>query len=90
MAKKTDPLFVFMIILIVVCVIGVVLFIIFYLQYRNIVDNESKLCLTGSCAAESNNCGTLPFRLDDDGAITCKPPSIFTGQIPNTNTSSSG
>jgi uncharacterized membrane protein YqiK len=86
MAKKTDPLFVFMIILIVVCVVGIILVIIFYLQYKDLVDNESKLCLTGSCAATSNNCGSSPFKLDDSGSIVCKPQSIFASQIPATST----
>jgi len=88
MAKKTDPLFVFMIILIVVCVVGIILVIIFYLQYKDLVDNESKLCLIGSCAHTSDNCGSLPFKLDDDGVVVCKPQSIFASQIPATNTGS--
>jgi hypothetical protein len=86
MAKKTDPLFVFMIILIVVCVVGIILVIIFYLQYKDLVDNESKLCLSGSCKYTSDNCGSSPFKLDDDGVVVCKPPSIFTSQIPATST----
>ena len=74
------------IILSIILVIGIVLAIIFYLEYDNAVKSESPLCLTGSCAETSENCGYIPFKYED-GKFTCKT-SLFTKRAPNVTTTS--
>ncbi len=81
-----DAIVIFIIILSIIAVIGIGLLVLFELQYRNIVNNESKLCLSGSCEAPSNQCGSTPFKLNTSGPPTCAPSSIFAGRIPNTST----
>lgn len=83
-----EAIVVFLIVLVVIAFIGIGLLFLFELQYRNLINNESKLCLSGSCEATSTTCGSTPFKYKSDGSIACAPSSIFAGQIPNTNTSS--
>lgn len=39
-------------------------------NFNNIVKNESPLCITGGCKAQSNECGWLPFKAQN-GQIVC-------------------
>jgi hypothetical protein len=74
------------VILSIILVVGIALAIIFYLDYDNAVKNESPLCLTGSCAEASSNCGYIPFKVEDDKFI-CKS-DLFTSRAPNVTTTS--
>ncbi len=77
---------VFFWVLIVIIVLGIGLLIIFELSWRNIVSNEGKLCLTGSCEGTTEKCGSTPFKMVN-GSPSCAPSSIFQGKIPRTTTS---
>ena len=82
----TSGLVIATIVLVLILILGIVLSVIFYGEYRNITKNESPLCLTGSCAAPSEKCGYYPFQLQD-GQVVCKS-SIFNDKVPNVTTSS--
>ena len=74
------------IILSIILVIGIVLAIIFYIEYDNAVKDESPLCLTGSCAETSKACGLIPFTYEN-GQFICKS-DLFTSRAPNVTTTS--
>jgi hypothetical protein len=80
-----EPIVIFIIILSIIAVVGIGLLVLFELQYSNIVNNESKLCLSGSCEAQSVKCGSTPFKLNTSGPPSCAPSSIFASKIPNTD-----
>ena len=73
----------------IILVAGIVVAILFYNQYHNITTKESPLCLTGSCANTSQGCGTIPFKVQQDGSLICKT-SLFSGTTPNVSVSSNG
>jgi hypothetical protein len=79
-----EPIVIFIIILSIIAVVGIGLLVLFELQYSNIVNNPGKLCLSGSCEAPSEKCGSTPFKLNVSGPPTCAPSSIFADKIPNT------
>ena len=90
MRKEYVPYVAILIIQIVIIAVGIGLFFFYDTQYKDLVNNPSKLCLIGSCQAQSQSCGTSPFKIetvDGQKSAVCAPPSIFT--IPSTSTSSS-
>lgn len=66
-------------------VIEVILYIVFENQYRKLINNESKLCPTANCSQNTAKCGLSPFKVNEDGSLTCAPPNIFAGQVPSLN-----
>jgi len=66
-------------------VIEVILYIVFSSQYRKLINNESKLCPTANCSNPTAKCNLSPFKVNEDGSITCAPPNIFDGKVPNLN-----
>jgi hypothetical protein len=64
-------------ILLVVLAVVIGLYIFREFGYRNLINNESKLCLSHNCAYTTTSCGVLPFKVDSDGQLECAPPNIF-------------
>jgi hypothetical protein len=74
--------------LVLAIVIG--LYIFRELGYRDLINNESKLCLSHNCAYSTPECGALPFKIGSDGTPTCAPPNIFTNSFANGNVPNPG
>jgi hypothetical protein len=68
-------LIVLLVILIILLAVGIGLYIYESNNYNNIVKNESPLCLSGGCKAQSNACGWQPFKVEN-GAIVCNANSL--------------
>jgi hypothetical protein len=49
------------------------------------IKNENPLCLTASCSATSNACGTIPFIYDENSKTYICKTSLFTDTSPNVN-----
>ena len=75
-----------LVILAIILVVGIVLAIIFYIEYDNAVKQESPLCLTGSCSETSKSCGYIPFTYENNEFV-CKT-DLFTSRAPNVTTTS--
>ena len=67
-------------ILLVVLAIVVGLYIYREVGYRNLINNESKLCLSHNCAYTTATCGARPFKVTSDG-LDCAPANIFEGSF---------
>ncbi len=78
-------LLVVVIVLSVLLFLGIILLVVFETEYSHLINNESALCLTGSCEESSSKCGTIPFQYDSSGNVVCAPPNIF--NVPDTNVS---
>jgi len=73
----------------IILITGIIVAILFYNQYHTITTKESPLCLTGSCSKISQGCGTIPFKVQQDGSLICKT-SLFSETTPNVSFSSNG
>ena len=50
-------------------------------------NNESPLCISGSCPATTDDCGNAPFKVNPDGSLTCKAPiTQNSNNVPTINT----
>lgn len=88
MADKYQSFKVGIAVISVLLVIGIGLLVLFELRWRSVVNNESALCLTGSCEAPSNACGSAPFKIVEGQTTPECLSSAFNKYIPSTNTSS--
>ena len=81
---ETTGLWIVLSILLVVLAIVVGLYIFRELGYRDLINSESKLCLSHNCAYTTTTCGALPFKVGTDG-LDCAPPNIFDGKFGGAN-----
>ena len=81
---ETTGLWIVFGILLVVLAIVVGIYIYREVGYRNLINNESKLCLSHNCAYTTTTCGALPFKVTSDG-LQCAPPNIFDGAFGGAN-----
>jgi hypothetical protein len=82
MAKVSGVEIGVIIILGIVVAVGVVLWIIWDKGVRDCENNESPLCLTGTCPAKTDSCVLSPFKIQN-GNIVCKSSIInYTGGPP--------
>lgn len=71
----------------ILLIVGIILWIVQDSNLRKCENNESPLCLSGSCPATTDTCLNKPFKVNSDGTLTCKN-SIVSNQsnVPNVNT----
>lgn len=74
---ESSGLWIALSILLIVLVAVIGLYIFREIGYRNLINNESKLCLSHNCAHTTSTCGVLPFKVGADGELICAPPNIF-------------
>ena len=74
---ESSGLWIALSILLIVLVAVIGLYFFREIGYRNLINNESKLCLSHNCAYTTSTCGVLPFKVDADGQLNCAPPNIF-------------
>ena len=74
---ESSSLWIVLSVLLVVLAIVAGLYVFREIGYRNLINNESKLCLSHNCTHTTSTCGVLPFKVDANGQLQCAPPNIF-------------
>jgi hypothetical protein len=82
---ESSGLWIALSILLVVLAIVVGLYIFREIGYQDLINNESKLCLSHNCAYTTVSCGVLPFKVNSDGTLDCAPANIFGDAFGNAN-----